>query len=188
MSGTTFDAPTTYVGIEESRFNVGTGSSFSYIAPLTLEKVSIRKWVWTDIGALGAQGPRFAQGGQQTTVGSKDRGAKNERDEKNEWNERNERNERRSTEVCEAPFGTKRSINSRNRVKGFILNSVNGGYAVAIAGYIAFLPKSLCLNKKVFLGQWRQFAIVSMNAKIANIVVKELFLPAHYFGIHRRKP
>jgi hypothetical protein len=63
---------------------------------------------------------------------------------------------------------------SQNRLKGFILNSVNGGYAVAIAGYIAFLPKSLCLNKKVFIGQWRQFAIISMNPKIANIVVKEI--------------
>lgn len=63
---------------------------------------------------------------------------------------------------------------SKNRVRGFILNSVNGGFAVALAGYIAFLPKSLCLNKKVFIGQWRQFAIISMNPKIANIVVKEI--------------
>ena len=59
-------------------------------------------------------------------------------------------------------------------ISGFILNSVNGGYAVAIAGYIAFLPQSLCLNKKVFIGQWRQFAIIGMNPKIANIVVKEI--------------
>jgi hypothetical protein len=64
--------------------------------------------------------------------------------------------------------------NAKNRIKGFILNSVNGGYAVAIAGYIAFLPRTLCLNKKVFMGQWRQFAIISMNPKIANIVVKEI--------------
>jgi hypothetical protein len=61
----------------------------------------------------------------------------------------------------------------KNRIKGFILNSVNGGYAVALAGYIAFLPKSLCLTKKNFLGQWRQFFIIGMNPKIANIVVKE---------------
>jgi len=74
--------------------------------------------------------------------------------------------------------------NAQNRMKarlrlggslpGFILNSVNGGYAVAIAGYIAFMPKSLCLNKKVFIGQWRQFAIIGMNPKITNIVVKEI--------------
>jgi hypothetical protein len=62
----------------------------------------------------------------------------------------------------------------KNRIKGFILNSVNGGFAVAIAGYIAFLPKSLCLNKKVYLGQWRQFSIINMNPKIANIIVKEI--------------
>lgn len=62
----------------------------------------------------------------------------------------------------------------KNRIKGFILNSVNGGYAVALAGYIAFLPKSLCLSNKIFVGQWRQFAILGMNPKIANIVVKEV--------------
>lgn len=62
----------------------------------------------------------------------------------------------------------------KNRVSGFILNSVNGGFAVAIAGYIAFLPKSLCLNRRSFIGQWRQFSILSMNPKIANIVVKEI--------------
>jgi hypothetical protein len=64
-------------------------------------------------------------------------------------------------------------VDASHSVPGFILNSVNGGYAVAIAGYIAFLPKSLCLNKKVFIGQWREFAIIGMNPKIANIVVKE---------------
>lgn len=63
---------------------------------------------------------------------------------------------------------------TKNRVKGFILNSVNGGFAVAIAGYIAFMPKSLCINKIVFFGQWREFAIIGMNPKLANIVVKEV--------------
>lgn len=62
----------------------------------------------------------------------------------------------------------------KHRVSGFILNPVNGGFAVAIAGYIAFLPKSLCFNRKSFIGQWRQFSILSMNPKIANIVVKEI--------------
>jgi hypothetical protein len=60
-----------------------------------------------------------------------------------------------------------------NRIKGFILNSVKGGYAVAIAGHIAFLPRSLCLDKKVFHSQWRKFSILNMNPKIGNIVVKE---------------
>jgi ribosomal protein S1 len=64
--------------------------------------------------------------------------------------------------------------NKKNRINGLILNPVNGGFAVAIAGYIAFLPRSLRINKKVFVGQWRQFSIISMNSKIANIVIKEI--------------
>jgi ribosomal protein S1 len=63
---------------------------------------------------------------------------------------------------------------SPNRIGGFVLNSVNGGYAVAIAGHIAFLPKSLRIESKVFPSQWRLFSILNMNAKIRNIVVKEL--------------
>ncbi|GJP41374.1 hypothetical protein CLOM_g1046, partial [Closterium sp. NIES-68] len=58
------------------------------------------------------------------------------------------------------------------------LNSVNGGYAVAIAGHIAFLPKSLRVERKVYHSQWRTFSILSMNPKIGNIVVKELW-PRH---------
>jgi ribosomal protein S1 len=60
-----------------------------------------------------------------------------------------------------------------NRIKGFILNSVKGGYAVAIAGYIAFLPRSLRFQKKVFHSQWRKFSILNINPKRRNIVVKE---------------
>nr|AHI16041.1 ribosomal protein S1 [Blasia pusilla]QIA59564.1 ribosomal protein S1 [Blasia pusilla] len=62
----------------------------------------------------------------------------------------------------------------QNLVKGFILNSVKGGYAVAIAGYIAFLPKSLLRSRKVFYSQWRIFSILNMKPKISNIVVKEI--------------
>nr|YP_009047454.1 ribosomal protein S1 [Buxbaumia aphylla]AGN74245.1 ribosomal protein S1 [Buxbaumia aphylla]AHI16043.1 ribosomal protein S1 [Buxbaumia aphylla] len=62
----------------------------------------------------------------------------------------------------------------RNLIKGFILNSVKGGYAVAIAGHIAFLPKSLRRNRKVFHSQWRSLSILNMNSKIGNIVVKEI--------------
>lgn len=65
-------------------------------------------------------------------------------------------------------------LNKKNRISGLILNPVNGGFAVAVAGYIAFLPRSLCVNKKIFAGQWRQFSIISMNPKIANIVIKEI--------------
>ena len=61
-----------------------------------------------------------------------------------------------------------------NRVKGFILNPVNGGYAVAIAGYIAFLPRSLRIGRAVFANQWRLFSILNMNARLRNIVVKEI--------------
>jgi ribosomal protein S1 len=61
-----------------------------------------------------------------------------------------------------------------NRVKGFLLNSVNGGYAVAIAGHIAFLPRSLRRGRSVFHSQWRTFSILNMNPKIGNIVVKEI--------------
>nr|QIA60232.1 ribosomal protein S1 [Treubia lacunosa] len=62
----------------------------------------------------------------------------------------------------------------KNFVKGFILNSVKGGYAVAIAGYIAFLPKSLLRSRTVFYSQWRIFSILNMKPKISNIVVKEI--------------
>nr|WIA66427.1 ribosomal protein S1 [Apopellia endiviifolia]WIA66468.1 ribosomal protein S1 [Apopellia endiviifolia]WIA66509.1 ribosomal protein S1 [Apopellia endiviifolia]WIA66550.1 ribosomal protein S1 [Apopellia endiviifolia] len=62
----------------------------------------------------------------------------------------------------------------QNLVKGFILNSVKGGYAVAIAGYIASLPKSLLRSRKVFYSQWRIFSILNMKPEISNIVVKEI--------------
>nr|AND50037.1 ribosomal protein S1 [Sphagnum cuspidatum] len=61
-----------------------------------------------------------------------------------------------------------------NLVKGFLLNSVKGGYAIAIAGHIAFLPKSLRRSRKVFHSQWRIFSILNMNPKIGNIVVKDI--------------
>lgn len=63
--------------------------------------------------------------------------------------------------------------NSDSSIKGRILNPVNGGYAVAIAGHIAFLPKSLKLTRGVFHSQERVFTILKMNPKIKNIVVKE---------------
>lgn len=61
-----------------------------------------------------------------------------------------------------------------NLVKGFILNSVKGGYAVAIAGHIASPPKSPRRSRKVFHSQWRISSILNMNSKIGNIVVKEI--------------
>nr|YP_009755740.1 ribosomal protein S1 [Roya anglica]QIQ22979.1 ribosomal protein S1 [Roya anglica] len=64
-------------------------------------------------------------------------------------------------------------LKKKNCVNGFIFNSVRGGYAVAIAGHIAFLPKSLCKDIKIFCGKFSKFAILNMNPKIGNIVVKE---------------
>jgi ribosomal protein S1 len=66
-----------------------------------------------------------------------------------------------------------RRANTR-RIRGFILNSVKGGYAVAIAGHIAFLPRSLRYGRYVFQSQWRWFSILNMNLKTSNIVVKEV--------------
>ena len=65
-------------------------------------------------------------------------------------------------------------IQKHNRIRGFILNAVKGGYAVAIAGYTAFLPRSLRIGRKVQRSQWRLFSILNMNPKLKNIVVKEL--------------
>jgi len=61
-----------------------------------------------------------------------------------------------------------------NLVKGFFLNLVKGGYAIAIASHIAFLPKNLCRSIKVFHNQWRIFSILNMNLKIGNIMVKDI--------------
>lgn len=60
-----------------------------------------------------------------------------------------------------------------NRLPGFIMNSVNGGYAVAIGGYIAFLPKTLLIKapRRHRIGL---FSIVKMKPEIKNIVVKEV--------------
>nr|YP_009674917.1 ribosomal protein S1 [Haplomitrium hookeri]QDE12935.1 ribosomal protein S1 [Haplomitrium hookeri] len=62
----------------------------------------------------------------------------------------------------------------QNLVKGFIPNSVKGGYAVAIAGYTASPPKSLPRSRKVFHSQWRISPILNMKPEIGNIVVREI--------------
>ena len=68
---------------------------------------------------------------------------------------------------------TKLWHSSKNRVRGFLFNSVKGGFAVAIAGHIAFLPKSL-LIKRYGQSKFRFFSIVNMNPSFQNIVIKEL--------------
>lgn len=77
-------------------------------------------------------------------------------------------------------------------IRGFLLNSVKGGYAVGIAGNIAFLPKSLRRGRKIYRGQWRMFSILNMNPKLRNIVVKQhvhgkgAFTPSGAFSFNRR--
>lgn len=62
----------------------------------------------------------------------------------------------------------------RNLVKGLVMNKVNGGYAVGIAGNIAFVPRSMLGSKRIFPhNPWRMFTILNMNPKIGNIVVRE---------------
>jgi len=53
--------------------------------------------------------------------------------------------------------------NDHNLVKGFLLNSVKRGYAIAIAGHITFFPKGLRKSGKIFHSQWRIFSILNMN-------------------------
>lgn len=115
------------IGVEEKRSSLS--GELICSAPKSLEKISKRKIVWTEMSKLCLSSGQNRMKSRSRLDGS---------------------------------------------LSGFILNLVNGGYAVALAGYIAFLPKSLCMTKKVFIGQWRQFAIISMNPKIANIVVKEI--------------
>jgi hypothetical protein len=61
----------------------------------------------------------------------------------------------------------------KNIVFGRVVRSLKGGYAVAIPGYIAFLPKSLS-RKQFRLGGL--FSILKMNAEKRNIVVRQLFI------------
>eukprot|EP00246_Nothoceros_aenigmaticus_P005926 TRINITY_DN1843_c0_g1_i1.p1 TRINITY_DN1843_c0_g1~~TRINITY_DN1843_c0_g1_i1.p1 ORF type:complete len:277 (+),score=26.13 TRINITY_DN1843_c0_g1_i1:124-954(+) len=62
----------------------------------------------------------------------------------------------------------------RNMVKGLVMNRVNGGYAVAIAGYIAFVPWTLLASKRLSpYNPWKMFNILNMRSKIGNIVLRE---------------
>jgi hypothetical protein len=71
------------------------------------------------------------------------------------------------------------------------LNSIKGGYAIAIASHIAFLPKGLCKSRKKIHSQWKKISILNMNPKINNIVIKDIddgkidfFSPAK---VHKKK-
>ncbi|KAJ7960231.1 Ribosomal protein S1 [Quillaja saponaria] len=53
-------------------------------------------------------------------------------------------------------------------VKGFYLEKVRGGYAVAIGGFITFLPFRYPIGPRIASDR---FTVVSINPKKSNIVV-----------------
>jgi hypothetical protein len=97
-------------------------------------------------------------------------------------------------------------VSQTGLIPGLIVNSVNGGYAVAIGGYIAFLPKTLRFNSVKTRKVWGRnakmskygrlshlcghdcgrelmcvYSIVKMTPQIKNIVVREMIVP---YGTH----
>ncbi|KAE9595306.1 hypothetical protein Lalb_Chr17g0337341 [Lupinus albus] len=58
---------------------------------------------------------------------------------------------------------------TNTKVKGFIIKKVKGGYSVAIAGFITFIPFR-CYKKRKRISNDR-FTIESINPKRMNIVV-----------------
>ena len=57
---------------------------------------------------------------------------------------------------------------TKKKVKGFLINKVKGGYSVAIAGFITFLPFSPLITQRIANDR---FTIESINPKRRNIVV-----------------
>ena len=62
---------------------------------------------------------------------------------------------------------------TNTKVKGFIIEKVKGGYSVAIAGFITFLPFRFRSRLRKRISNDR-FTIESINPKRTNIVVKKL--------------
>nr|ULQ69561.1 ribosomal protein S1 [Joinvillea ascendens]ULQ69572.1 ribosomal protein S1 [Joinvillea plicata]ULQ69603.1 ribosomal protein S1 [Joinvillea sp. Yi14364] len=58
---------------------------------------------------------------------------------------------------------------TKKKVKGFFINQIKGGYSVAIAGFITFLPFKKALIKKRIAND--RFTIDSINPKRRNIVI-----------------
>jgi len=68
----------------------------------------------------------------------------------------------------------KEAMRNRTKVKGRVLNAVNGGHAVGLAGYVAFLPSSRCrASTSARLGVLQDFLVLSMNHSTKNVVVAE---------------
>lgn len=57
---------------------------------------------------------------------------------------------------------------TKKKVKGFLIDKVKGGYSVAIAGFITFLPFYPLITQRIANDR---FTIESMNPKRTNIVV-----------------
>nr|QKI32000.1 ribosomal protein S1 [Ombrophytum subterraneum] len=75
--------------------------------------------------------------------------------------------------ICPRRFRQKRAWMELNKiwrrgVKGFIFDKVKGGYSVAIAGFITFLPFRLLISKRISNDR---FTIESINPNRTNIVV-----------------
>lgn len=69
-------------------------------------------------------------------------------------------------------------IKERNgTVSGRVLNPVNGGFAVGVAGYVAFLPHTRVPRNGCQVGRLVPFRIVGMNEENKNIVVSAAATP-----------
>jgi len=65
-----------------------------------------------------------------------------------------------------------KAANERQQpVMGRVLNAVNGGYAVGIAGHVAFLPKTRVARGLLRTGRLQPFAILSRDDTTKNLVV-----------------
>ncbi|KAF4398827.1 hypothetical protein G4B88_028190 [Cannabis sativa] len=75
--------------------------------------------------------------------------------------------ERFFVDVVAAWLELNKMLRTNAKVKGFIVEKVRGGYSVAIAGFIAFLPFRVMMNQKLS----DRFTIESINPKSKQIVV-----------------
>lgn len=60
---------------------------------------------------------------------------------------------------------------TNKKVKGFRLEKIKGGYSVAIAGFITFLPFSTFQTKRMRKNKNVRFAIARLHPKRQNLVV-----------------
>jgi len=79
-----------------------------------------------------------------------------------------------SLSTTEAVWNELQSAADNERpVPGRILNKVNKGYAVGIAGIVAFLPESFALDRRVSqVGVLQWFQIISLERETNNILVR----------------